>query len=451
MIKSIIDTELIRKFDKILVCVSGGIDSVVLLDSLIKLKEYCLTIEVAHVNHMMRGKESDTDEEFVEKLCEKYGIKYHHKRVDMERYATENKLSKEDAGRKLRYAFFFEIIKSKADSKIWKIALAHNLDDSAETILMRIIRGTGTYGLEGIKSKRGNIIRPLLKTSRNDIERYFEDNKLEFRQDKSNFENEFTRNKIRNELIPFIEKNFNPSFKFSLTRLSSMATEQNIYLNEIIEAKLNKICLNRTNYRSALDRALFRKMESVEQRLILRNEILRLCGHLDSFEKKHYDEFLKILDAKVTKRVSINGIICYNSLKEFNIVKKIENDLENDIIIDIHNLPEYMDINEKRIFFDIVDTLEDKKSLYYPLKYIEKLTIRSRNDGDRIRINERFRKVKDFFNDKKIDIYERDFLPIIEINGQIVGISNLYYSRNLEVEDKYLKIKVEELWTTLRN
>ena len=169
----------------------------------------------------MIREEAGEDEEFVKKYCEKREIKFFSKRVDIQKIANENKMGTEETGREERYKFFLEVLK---ENNANRIATAHTKSDNAETVLMNILRGTGTSGLKGIQPKRDEIyIRPLIEATREEIEKYCEENKLNPRHDKTNDEIVYTRNKIRNILFPFLKIAFNPNIVDTLDRLSRIS------------------------------------------------------------------------------------------------------------------------------------------------------------------------------------------------------------------------------------
>lgn len=222
--------ELIENGNTIVIGVSGGPDSMALLNVLYYLKENkrinCKLV-VAHINHGIR-KEADEETEYVKSFCASKNIPCYIKREKVEELARKQKIGTEEAGRKLRYSFFEEVAK-KVNAH--KIATAHNANDNAETVLMNVIRGSGTSGLKGISPKRDNkYIRPIITCTRKEIEEYCNKNKLEPKQDKSNNENIYTRNKIRNVLLPLIENEFNPNIVNSLNRMSQIVREENEYL-----------------------------------------------------------------------------------------------------------------------------------------------------------------------------------------------------------------------------
>lgn len=213
---------LIQNGDKIVVGVSGGPDSICLIDILYNIKidediKLNFDLVVAHINHMIRD-EAEEDEEFVKNYCENKDILFVSKQVDVQNLAKINKMGTEEAGREVRYKFFWEILEK---SNCTKIATAHTKCDNGETVLMNIIRGSGISGLKGIRPKRDDIfIKPLIRVLREEIESYCYENNLNPRHDKTNDENIYTRNKIRNILIPLIKDEFNPNIIETLDRLS---------------------------------------------------------------------------------------------------------------------------------------------------------------------------------------------------------------------------------------
>ena len=223
MIEDVLNTikiyNMFNKGDKVIIAVSGGPDSISLLYLLHSLKDKLhISLAVAHVNHSLRGAESDKDEAYVKEFCNKFSIDCFVRKADILKREEEKGISCETAGREVRYEFFSELLKEiKAD----KIALAHNANDQAETVLMRIMRGTGMEGLVGIKPIRDKIfIRPLINIKREEIEKYCLENHLQPRIDKSNMEKIYNRNKIRLELIPYMQQNFNMDIITTINRLS---------------------------------------------------------------------------------------------------------------------------------------------------------------------------------------------------------------------------------------
>ncbi|MFM1538845.1 tRNA lysidine(34) synthetase TilS, partial [Helcococcus bovis] len=304
----------IIKNNNVLVGVSGGVDSVVLLHLLVKLKkEYEFNIEVAHFNHVTRNGESDIDEKFVRDICEKFNLKFYSEKISMTEFSSKNKISEEEAGRILRHKFFNKILESKPDKEIWYLALAHNLDDQVETIFMRIFRGTGIKGLEGMHLIDDKIIRPLLNFTKEEILKCAEINNLEFHQDYTNFENIYTRNSIRNELIPLIRDKYSKNIYDSIKNLSQYSTEYNDYVEKTLMDKINKFKIEYTlQYTKIYKKDIF-ELSNFERNIFLRNEIDRLNRSNYDFTKNHYKEIGKIIDSSKGVDVVINDIIFYNS------------------------------------------------------------------------------------------------------------------------------------------
>jgi len=221
------DNNLIRKTDKILLTVSGGIDSVVMLDLFIRSGFNC---GIAHCNFGLRGDESDGDEDFVRHLAHKHNLKIYCKRFNTEEFALEENISIQMAARKLRYDWFEKIRQSHPYNLI---ATAHNQDDVLETFFINLARGSGIRGLTGIKVISGPIIRPLLFAPRNLIEAYANEHSLSFREDSSNASEKYTRNKIRHKILPLFEE-INPGFRTTLTEnIQKLRDTESIYYNEI--------------------------------------------------------------------------------------------------------------------------------------------------------------------------------------------------------------------------
>jgi tRNA(Ile)-lysidine synthase len=234
-----LNTGLYRPGDRLGVAVSGGADSVALLRLLLEQRaELGVVLSVVHFNHKLRADESEADEAFVHNLAAAHQLELHSSEADTRRFAREKELSLEAAARDLRYAFFGRIIK---EGSLNKIATAHTLDDQAETVLLRIFRGTGTSGLAGIQPQLnvgdGSIIRPLLQTRRADLRTYLENIQQPWREDSSNSDAAFTRNRLRHELLPLIEQSFNPDIATALSNLAEIArAEDELWARDTAEA-----------------------------------------------------------------------------------------------------------------------------------------------------------------------------------------------------------------------
>ena len=278
--------ELIKNGDNIVVGVSGGPDSMALLNVLINIRKNSnleIGITVAHINHMIRI-EADEETKYVQNFCDKNNIECFIKREKVEEIAKTQKIGTEEAGRNVRYSFFNEVLK-KVNAN--KIATAHNANDNAETVLMNIIRGTGTSGLKGIEPIRENkYIRCLIDCTRTEIEEYCEEQNLAPKIDKSNMENIYTRNKVRNLLIPYIKENFNPNIITSLNRLSSLASSENDFIQKKVEESYKEVLIKEMLGNKAIeakkeiiiDLKKFNKLDLVIKNRLMLYTISRVLG-----------------------------------------------------------------------------------------------------------------------------------------------------------------------------
>lgn len=303
VLETIKANNLIEDGDSIVIGVSGGPDSITLLDILIKLqKEIRFNIVVAHINHLIR-EEATEDQKYVEEYCKNKNIPCYVKKENVEELAKNQKVGTEEAGRNLRYKFFNEILEK---TKSNKIATAHTKNDNVETVLMNIIRGTGTIGLKGIEVKRENkYIRPLIQINRAQIEQYCKENNLQPRIDKTNMENIYTRNKVRNVLIPHIEKEFNPNIIEAINRLSQIATQENNYIEKITQEKYKEVLIEETDKQIILDLKKFNMQDEVIKNRLMLYTINRLFGSTCGIEKIHLQDIIKLCNNNIGNKFLI--------------------------------------------------------------------------------------------------------------------------------------------------
>ena len=289
---------LLQEKDTVIVAVSGGPDSMCLLNALVNLKEKLKLnkIVVAHVNHMLR-EEAQEETEYVKKYCENKNIEIYIRYANIKEISENNKISEETAGREERYKFFEEIA-TKINAN--KIAIAHNLNDNAETVLMHFIRGTGINGLTGIKPYRdGKYIRPLIECDRKEIEEYCKERKLNPRYDKSNLDNNYTRNKIRNLLIPELKENYNPNIISGINKLSRIVLKEEEYINKILLETYNEILLQKEDNKITINLRKFNKLdEYIKERLII-YIIAKLFGDARGIENIHVFDIVKLCEKNV--------------------------------------------------------------------------------------------------------------------------------------------------------
>lgn len=288
ILQTITKYNLIESGDKIVLGVSGGPDSVCMLVVLNKLKEKLrFNIVVAHINHGLR-ENAKIDEEYVLKLCENLGVKCFVCHADIRAEAKKQKRGLEETGRIIRYDFYDEVLKQE---KANKIAIAHNSNDNVETIIMNVIRGSGPSGLKGIEAKSGKYIRPLIEIKRDEIEEYTKE--FNPRHDESNDENEFTRNKIRNIVIPYIKSEFNSNILDTITRLSMISKEESRYLEEQTKLAYEDMLIEEKD-QIVLDLKKFNSKDIVIRKRIILYAINKIFGSTKGIEKIHIDDIIKL-------------------------------------------------------------------------------------------------------------------------------------------------------------
>ena len=296
VIETIKKYKLIENGDKLVLGVSGGPDSISMLKILNDIRNDKKTqiefdIIVAHINHMIR-KEAKEDEKYVQKFCEKIDIQFYSKSIDVQKIANNNKIGTEEAGRKARYEFFNEVLNNTNSNKI---AIAHNKNDKVETIIMNILRGSGITGLKGIEPIKNNkYIRPLIECERYEIEQYCKQNNIEARIDKTNFENIYTRNKIRNIVIPYIKEEFNPNINQTIIRLSDLVKEENEYLEKTVKNKYKELIIEEQKKEIIMNLKEFNKQDKVIKSRLLLYTISRLLGSTNGIEKIHIEDIIKL-------------------------------------------------------------------------------------------------------------------------------------------------------------
>ena len=432
---------LIENDDIIVVGFSGGPDSVFLVEMLKKLQHFFnFKIYLVHINHLLRGEDADSDENFSFEYAKKNNLEIFIKRIPVKEIAKEIGKTLEEVGREERYKFFSEIYEKVGATKI---ATAHNKDDQIETFLFRLIRGTSLQGLEGIKIKNNNVIRPISEIYKKDILEYLNKNEIQYKIDKTNFENEFTRNSIRLDLIPFIEERYNIKFKDKIFSLIKEIRENNqnnsLNLSDYTDSE-NRIILEKTKFLSNFDKknllSLFLNKKNIE---VNRNKI---------------DEISSLIKSNGTKKIDLDK--SYRIVKEYTylyIEDKKENCVINNNVIQV-KIPSEQIFDNFKITVSTVENLDiPKQKNQYLLDaiYNDIIEVRYRKEGDRIFLGEKHsKKIKEIFIDQKIPKDIRDRLPIFLYNNTIFWIYNVkkaYIPKINKNENKLIKvlITVEEV------
>lgn len=420
---------------KILVGVSGGRDSVALLNILIKLGYRCT---VAHCNFHLRGEESDRDEKFVQQLSFNLNIPYYSVDFDTVNYAKQKNISIEMAARELRYSWFTSLAE-KINAQA--IAIAHHADDNVETLLMHLVRGTGLKGLTGISPKNGLIVRPLLCCSRNEINEYIKNNNLSFIEDSTNQSVDFQRNKIRLQVIPLLEE-INPSVKKVLSESIERFSEINTFYENAIE-KIKKQLLTVDNDQLKINIDLLCKQASPKTILF---EILHPYGFNESIvqdiEKHLHDESGKIFYSSSHYLIKDRKYLIIS-----NKIKKNETTFfitENDSEI---SFPIHLSITRKKKEQNFVISKDnriiqiDASLIQYPL------TLRRWTNGDTFfpfGMN-RQKKLSDFFIDQKLNLKQKAETWLLLSQNQIVWVVGLRLDNRFKITEstqEVLEIKM---------
>ena len=458
--KTIYDNRLIEKGEHIIIGLSGGPDSVCLFYILYQLREELeLTLHAVHVNHKIRPGAAEEDQEFVEQLCQKQGVNCTVFSYDINTIAKREGISSEDAGRRARYDSFYQVaqkIATECGSSV-KIAVAQNMNDQAETILMRIMRGTGTDGLSGIEYRRQGekgtvIIRPLLDVTRQEIEDYCRINQLNPRIDLTNLEPVYTRNRIRLELLPYIREHFNSNIVEAFHRLSKIAREDKDFLTQEAEEQIHRYATADQRKISIPVAALIQQHPAIRHRMIVRIfEKIGLEKDITAAQIEQADQLLK--SNRTSSSVDFSSDytlkISYNTAefgkKSRSRPKNFEYEINLDHITSIDELNGALGV---KILRRVDLTPSDSRCCsYLDFDKIEacagKLVVRSRRQGDYMRpLGMKGRKkLQDVFVDEKIRKDERDCIPLVCLGPEVLWIAGTFrINENYKVEEQTMRI-----------
>jgi tRNA(Ile)-lysidine synthase len=441
--------KLFKENDKILIGVSGGADSTALLLALYQMSlKYQLFLLVAHVNYHLRGADSNEDEQFVKRLCFDRNIS-----LVIKDYKLEAEPGLENLAREVRMDYFNQL---EPKYKIDAIALGHHRDDQAETVLMKAFRGAGFTGLKGIRPRNESIIHPLLPFSKEEIKLFLTEQNIKWREDISNAESEFTRNKIRNHLIPWVQDNVNPNIIEQLNILGEIFASTDEFLNETSRHKFRHLKeIGRDG------RIEFSIPELLKENKSLRYYIFRMAYSVFSetendFYFRHYSDIEEILKSEGSKFISLpHGVFV---IKEYDTLIFSDDDPifipeENERIIDnlrssfsfgdyIFTMKKLKMLPKGQPFMDKNAAYLDYESVTFPIK------IRYREDGDTfIPFGMKGeKKLKDFFIDEKVPKFDRDRIPLVTDGDRIAWVCGWRIDERFRVSDNsknILMLKVE--------
>lgn len=469
VLKIIKKNNLIKIGESVLVGLSGGPDSVCLLHILLAIsKELNINnIFASHINHMLRGIESDMDEEFVKKICEESGVKLFTTSINIKEIAKKENISIEEAAREKRYEQLFLQAERIGNCKI---AVGHNKNDQAETIMMNIIRGTGLDGLKGMEYINGNVIRPLLDIERNEIEKYCNNYKLNPRVDSTNLKTTYTRNKIRLKLLPFILKEFGIDPVESICRMAPLIKDDYLYLTSISQKMYKKSLLKENSRELDLDIKEVNNCHISIKRRVIREAIRKVKGNLTGIESIHVSKIIDLCQGGRTgAKIQLPKGVCarksYNNLKIYvsentNISRVLEGGIAAKEIV----IPGITTLNTLNASLNaqILDIESFNSSIFRTLRYDsltqyfdydkllnQRIEVRSREEGDVLKPYKckGTKKLKKYLIDNKIPREERDRIPLIVIGKEVIWVIGHKISNKFLITKntkKVLKLKYKK-------
>jgi len=457
---------MLKKGDRVVVGVSGGPDSMALLYVMTAIgSRYKLKLVVAHLDHMIRGGESAKDAQMVKTVASKLHLPVVMESINVPKVAKQSKQSIEEAGRQERYGLFLRVAKKFNANKI---ALGHTADDQAETVIMRLIRGTGLLGLAGIpptrRLKNTVIIRPLIETKKDALICYLVQNKIKYLVDKTNKQNKFFRNRVRNKLIPYLESEYNPNIT---NRLSDMAHNMRIdyqYLQRVVVSKFKKYARKLTD--TVVLRAEFLNEDYAVQRLLIREAIKLTKGNLDSVSFKHIDELRNLTQNKQRWSLDIPGgivvrrkgnYVVFSVFSEGPVVAK-QRPVSTSYELKIPGRTKIKEAG-KVIEASVVNKRPDfsaKKSSneeYFDSNCMSRRVMaRFRAAQDKIIPlgMKKYKRIKQLFIDEKIPLDERNKTPIIVSGDRILwvcGVKRSDIGKVFSCTKEIVKLKLKKAFT----
>ena len=424
---------------KIVVGLSGGADSVALLHVLCSLeKEWNIT--AVHVHHGLRGEEADRDAAFAEKFCEALGVPCIVRKYDVRAEAKARKLGEEETGRLLRYEAFREVAGEDG-----YISVAHHRKDQAETVLMRLCRGTGLTGLVGMSPVNGNICRPLLFCSRQEIEQYCKENGLNWQEDATNQEETYTRNKLRLRVLPLLEE-IHPKAVEHVSETAELLALEEDFLEQEASACYEAVKLNGTEV--ALDRKKLCELHPAMKKRVLRKAMAEFCSaDVSQVQIEALEDLLQKETGK--SRDFLEGIHAENRYDALVFSVKKEKPVGYQVALPLGEtvlIPE-MGLNITAWTGEKEELLPEDTKCFDFDKVKGELSCRTRRTGDYISLKNGRKKIKDLFIDEKIPREEREIFPLIAVGEEVLWAVGLRASERHQPNEhtkKYLYIRIEK-------
>ena len=472
------NNRLIIEKDRILIGISGGADSVCLFLVMVLLRKVWNTeLFAIHVNHQLRGSEAKEDEEFVRTLCEKYQVPLEIVSKDVADIARQQKVSEEEAGRNVRYQAFFQYGENVGATKI---AVAHHKNDQAETVLHHLCRGSGIEGMAGIHPIRGKIIRPLLCCTRLEIEEFLQNRGQKYQVDSTNLKNTYTRNKLRNQVIPYLEREINTQTVEHMAEAAEQFLEATQYMEEKtkeVYAKLVKEQTAEEFLQNYVDVKELQKEHRFMQKRVLRKVLEQMASEQKEFSHRHIADMLALMDKQVGKKILLPyGIVVFREYKFLVFEKTIQRDSgqkeekeettaiilcnkEQNIVNNQVILPEKENILHQQgrrycsKVFDVDFYKEDKEKMkkipknnctkwFDYDKIVNTVIFRRMQEDDYLQIDEQGHRktMKKFLKDMKVSARERKLVWVIAEGNRVLWVPGFRGSEYYNVKEGTVRI-----------
>jgi tRNA(Ile)-lysidine synthase len=449
----IVRYHMISRGDRVIVGVSGGADSTALLHVLVQLNSVLRAhFRVVHVHHGLRGEEADRDAKTVQAICRSYKINCRVVEVQAEQFAKKHHISVEEAGRYLRYQIFEEEAekweKEEDTQKPVKIAVAHNKEDNAETIIMQLSRGSGLKGVAGMKPVRGRIIRPMLGVTRNEIEAYLTKEEIGWCTDSSNLHDDYTRNRIRHDILPKLISDVNHGAVDNITRAGRLIGEADIYLAKQAEAILKK-CMVMDDESAGIPTAELDRQDPIIRSYMIRLLIGIVNRTMKNITAKHIEDIDKLADDITGKKIDLPYSL--EAVKTYDMIwvgrtgfSGESGNQEADAAAEAEQNERY----RKQFSFDVfpydasmkIPAGNGVKWFDYD-KIDHVMEIRTRRTGDYIVLKDGGRKtVKAYMADAKIPAAMRNRIPVLSIGSHVMWIVGYRISETWKVDDTTKRI-----------
>ena len=441
---------MLEQGERVLVAVSGGVDSVVLLDILCRLAaEYTLDLTIAHLDHGLRGEAAREDARFVAHLARKEKLALIEKKLDVAQFSKEKRIGIEEGARLLRRDFLHAAADEVGAAKI---ALGHTQNDRGETMLFNLIRGAGPTGLVGIRPVNLSVIRPLIEVSREEILSYARSCDLPWREDRTNQDLSFSRNRIRHRILPLLRE-MNPRVLAALQRTADLLATEELALDDLLAPLWVKVLIVQAEDRIVIQRGRLSQLSKGVQALLLRRGIARLRGDLQGIGKVHIDALLGLVAShRAHGKLDLPGFVARFQGDELTLEEgETDNPLSFEVPIalgrtEISSLGISLDLSiedrigsgESQIAEDREVEVADADRVQFPLH------VRGRRPGDRFAPlglgGEK--KLKNFYIDERVPFYDRDRVPLLCDRQKIIWVVGLRLSDAVRVTSETKKVLI---------